>query len=77
VNFLGLMADARLQWPYVAKRGGDSRISTGGGERGEATRGSGHRAAGARGRLTAEGTRTRQVKQRSSGTRGGRQGTQL
>jgi hypothetical protein len=39
--------------------------------------GEGSRVADARGRPVAEGTRARQGKQRSSGTRGGRQRTQL
>jgi hypothetical protein len=43
---LGLVADARLRWPYVAKGGEDSRGSTGGGERVGATRGGRRRAAG-------------------------------
>jgi hypothetical protein len=45
---LGLVADARLRWPYVAKGGEDSKGSTGGGERGGATRGGRRRAAGPR-----------------------------
>jgi hypothetical protein len=48
---LGLVADARLRWPYVAKGGEDSRGSTGGGERGGAMRGGRRRAAGRRTRL--------------------------
>jgi hypothetical protein len=36
---LGLVVVARLQWPYVARGGEDSKGSTGGGERGGATRG--------------------------------------
>jgi hypothetical protein len=59
---LGLVADARLRWPYVAKGGEDSKGSTGGGERGGATRGAGRRAAGARGRPAAESrTRGREI----------------
>jgi hypothetical protein len=36
---LGCVAVARLRWPNVARGGEDSRGSTGGGERGGATRG--------------------------------------
>jgi hypothetical protein len=55
---LGLVADARFRWPYVAKGGEDSKGSTGGGERGGATRGAGRRAASALGRPAA-GSRAR------------------
>jgi hypothetical protein len=48
---LGVVAVARLRWPYVAREGEDSRGSTGGGERGGATRGGRRRAAGRRTRL--------------------------
>jgi hypothetical protein len=47
---LGVVADAWLWWPYVAKGGEDSKGSMGGGERGGATRGGRRRAAGRRSR---------------------------
>jgi hypothetical protein len=47
---LGLVANARLRWPYVAKGGEDSKGSTGGGERGGATCGGRRRAVGRRSR---------------------------
>jgi hypothetical protein len=43
------VAAAELKWPDVAKEEEDSKVSTGGGERGGATRGAGRRATGARG----------------------------
>jgi hypothetical protein len=43
----------------VAREGEDSKVSTGGGERGEATRGARRRAAGARGQPVAGVTRAR------------------
>jgi hypothetical protein len=74
---LGCVAAAKLQRPDVAKEEEDSKVSTGGGERGGATRGAGRRAAVARGRPAA-GSRARAAeKQGSSGTRGGRQRIQL
>jgi hypothetical protein len=64
---LECVAVAQLQWPDVAMEEEDSKVSTGGGERGGATCGAGRRAAGARGRLAAEVMRARQ---RNRGARG-------
>jgi hypothetical protein len=70
------VAAAELQWPDVAKEEEDSKVSTGGGERGGATRG-----AGAELQVLGGGRRQGHAraaeKHGSSGTRGGRQRIQL
>jgi hypothetical protein len=64
---LGLVADARLRWPYVAKGGEDSKGSTGGGERGGATRRGRRRAAGRRSRPGGAAACSRGETERRSG----------